>query len=229
MDRKQHWEHVYETKQPTDVSWFQAVPSRSLELIATSGVSATSRIIDIGGGDAVLVDALLDLGHERITVLDLSGAALRRAQARLGSRAANVTWIEGDVTTATLAEGAYDLWHDRAVFHFLTDPIDRARYISTATNAVRIGGTAIIATFALDGPTRCSGLEVAQYSPQDIGDVFGDDFTFVRGFVDVHVTPSGGEQRFSYAVLQRVALDGSVRATASWGLLDGDLTKDRPR
>jgi trans-aconitate methyltransferase len=213
MDRKQHWETVYDTKQSTDVSWFQAVPTRSLELIAQAGVTAVSRIIDIGGGDALLVDALLDRGHEHVSVLDLSGAALRRAQARIGARASSVSWLEADVTTAALPTGAYDVWHDRAVFHFLTDPIDRARYISTTTNAVRVGGTVIVATFALDGPTRCSGLEVAQYSPQDIGDVFGDDFTLRRGFADVHTTPSGAQQRFSYAVLQRVLPDGTTRVT----------------
>ena len=212
MDRKQHWETVYETKQSSDVSWFQLLPARSLELIAATGAGPGSSIIDIGGGDAMLVDALLDLGYKQITVLDVSGAALTRAQRRLGARAADVRWIEDDITAAALPSRAYDVWHDRAVFHFLTDAVDRARYIRMATEAVRVGGTVIIATFARDGPTRCSGMEVARYSPEDIAEAFGDAFALRRGLADMHTTPTGGQQRFSYAVLQRVWPDGSARA-----------------
>ena len=212
MGKKAHWETLYETKASTDVSWYQSTPSRSLELLTAAGLSPATTVIDVGGGDSLLVDALLERGVRDVTVLDLSGAALRRARARLGDRAAEVTWLEDDITAAVLPEAAYDIWHDRAVFHFLTDQIDRARYVRAATSAVRIGGMLIIATFALDGPTRCSGLEVARYSPQDIAAAFGDAFTLKRGLADVHRTPDGGEQRFSYAVLQRVLPDGTTHA-----------------
>jgi SAM-dependent methyltransferase len=210
MGKKAHWEAVYETKASTDVSWYQPIPSRSLALLTAAGLSPATTVIDVGGGDSLLVDALLERGVRDVTVLDLSGAALRRAQNRLGARANDVTWLEDDITAAALPDAAYDIWHDRAVFHFLTDPVDRARYIRAATAAVRIGGMLIIATFALDGPTRCSGLEVAQYSPQDIAAAFGDAFTLKRGLADVHRTPAGAEQRFSYAVLQRVWPDGTT-------------------
>lgn len=203
MDRKTHWEHVYTAKQPTEVSWYQPQPVRALELMAETGVGPATRIIDVGGGDSVLVDALIARGLGQVTVLDLSAAALARARARLGADAAQVTWIEADVTQADLPPAAYDLWHDRAVFHFLVAPEDRARYVAAATAAVRPGGTLIVATFALDGPARCSGLDVARYSPAGLAEAFGAAFILRRGFADVHRTPAGQDQRFSYALLSR--------------------------
>lgn len=203
MDRKPHWEAVYTTKQTTEVSWYQSVPMRSLELLREAGAGTASALIDVGGGDSTLVDAVLAerLGH--LTVLDLSAAALARAQKRLGARADEVTWIEGDVTCVELPAQAFDVWHDRAVFHFLTEPEDRARYVTAAATALRPGGTLLIATFAADGPTRCSGLEAVRYSPEALAREFGGAFAFQRGFADVHRTPSGGAQRFTVAVLQR--------------------------
>ncbi len=203
MNRKLHWETVYETKASSDVSWFQAVPTRSLELIAATGTTPSTAIIDIGGGDSSLVDALLQLGHQRVTVLDLSLAALERAQLRLGARAADVTWIEADITQAELPAAFYDVWHDRAVFHFLTAAEDRQRYVQTAAEAIRPGGTMIIGTFALDGPLRCSGLEVARYDPETLAAEFAPAFDLARGFADVHTTPWGAEQRFTFVVLVR--------------------------
>ncbi len=203
MDRKQHWEHVYATKPLTDVSWYQPLPATSLTLIEASGGTAHAAIIDVGGGDSLLVDALLDRGDTQLTVLDLSGAALARAQARLGTRASAVTWIEADATHATLPAGSIDVWHDRAVFHFLTDAADRARYVAIAAATVRAGGALIVGTFALDGPSRCSGLPVAQYSPDTLAAEFATAFTFERGQHDTHITPPGAEQRFVFVVLRR--------------------------
>ena len=204
MDRKAHWEDVYATRASDRVSWYQTQPTRSLELLVDAGVGPESTIIDVGGGDSTLVDALVErrLGH--VTVLDLSMAALARAQARLGVRARDVTWLGADVTRAELQQHAYDVWHDRAVFHFLTERHDRERYTATAAAALRPGGTLIIATFASDGPTRCSGLEVARYSPERLATEVGDAFTLLRGFGDVHRTPTGAEQRFTYAVFRRL-------------------------
>lgn len=203
MDRKAHWEQVYDTRSSMEVSWYQPLPARSLELIREAGAGPESAVIDVGGGDSRLVDTLLEREFRRVTVLDLSGAALARARARLGAPAAAVIWLEADVTAAELAPAAYDLWHDRAVFHFLTDPQDRVRYVAAAARAVRPGGALIIATFALDGPTRCSGLEVVRYGPEELAREFGDSFVLLRSFGDVHRTPSGGEQRFTYAMFER--------------------------
>lgn len=203
MNKKEHWESVYTRHASDTVSWYQTQPTRSLELLVDTGIGPDSTIIDVGGGDSTLVDALVQrqLGH--VTVLDLSRTAIERAKVRLGPLAQEVTWIEADVTRAELPPKAYDVWHDRAVFHFLTEPQDRARYITTATASIRPGGTLIVATFASDGPTHCSGLAVARYCPEDLAAEFGDAFALLRGFGDVHKTPSGAEQQFTYAVFRR--------------------------
>ena len=203
MDRKTHWEQVWTTKASTEVSWYEAEPVLSRALLREIGMGPSSSVLDVGGGDSRLVDALLADEIGRITVLDLSGAALTRARTRLGARADTVTWIEADVTTVVLPPQSVDIWHDRAVFHFLTASEDRARYATVAASAVRPGGSLVIATFAADGPQRCSGLEVARYTPEGIAEALGDAFRLVRGLGDVHRTPTGGEQRFSVAVLQR--------------------------
>lgn len=203
MNRKTLWEQVYATKHPAELSWFQPRPTRSLELIAQAGAGPETTIIDIGGGDSTLVDALVERGLGRVTVLDISGAALARAQARLGERAHDVTWLETDVTRAELPRSSYDVWHDRAVFHFLTEPTDRARYVTTAAAALRPGGMLVIATFALRGPTSCSGLTVVRYGPRQLAAELGEEFVLRRSLADVHHTPSGTEQRFTYALFQR--------------------------
>ena len=202
MDRKAHWEDIYLKKAPTEVSWFQAVPATSLKLIASTNLGKEGKIIDIGGGDSVLVDHLLADGFQHVTVLDISAAALERAKERLGARAARVTWIEADVTDVTLP-GSFDLWHDRAVFHFLTDTEDRKRYIRTASGALHAGAHLIIATFALTGPPRCSGLEVARYGPETLQRELGDGFDVVETFEETHATPWQAEQRFLYARLKK--------------------------
>jgi SAM-dependent methyltransferase len=203
MDRRAHWNTVYTTKASTDVSWYQPVPARSLALLQERLVPP-ARIIDIGGGDSTLVDALLESTMGEVTVLDISGAALERARVRLGERAGTVCWIEGDVTQVDLPATSYDAWHDRAVFHFLTVPDDQARYAALAAHAVAPGGTLMLATFAVDGPARCSGLDVVRYSPETLWRAVGDAFALEDSFVGVHRTPSGAEQRFLYAVFRRV-------------------------
>lgn len=203
MNRHAHWEQVYTSKQPTEVSWYQPTPARSLELLRAAGAGPTTALIDIGGGDATLVDAVIAERLGSITVLDISAAALARARARLGERSREVTWVEGDVTRVALHPAAFDIWHDRAVFHFLTDADDRAKYAATAAAALKSGGTLIMATFASDGPLKCSGLDVMRYGAESLAAALGDAFHLIRSFPDVHRTPSGGEQRFLYAVFSR--------------------------
>lgn len=202
-DRKQHWDRVYEATQSTVGSWYQREPTRSLEILAEADAGPERTIIDVGGGDSTLVDAVLERHLGRMTVLDLSGAALARARARLGPRAKDVTWIEADVTGVELPPCGYDVWHDRAVFHFLTDSGDRERYVAAAARALKRSGTLIVATFGPEGPTRCSGLAVTRYRPEELAREFGDAFELLRGFEDVHRTPSGAEQQFTFAIFRR--------------------------
>jgi len=197
MDRKQHWEQVYETKSPDEVSWFQQRPELSLRLIGAINVGKADGIIDVGGGASVLADFLLDEGYENLTVLDISSAALARARQRLGERAAKVKWIEVDVTTFQ-SPATFAVWHDRAVFHFLTVAADRAAYVRALREALRPGGHAIIATFAADGPTRCSGLDVARYDAPSIWAELGVGFELQEEVREVHRTPWETEQAFSY-------------------------------
>ena len=204
MDRRAHWDRVYTTTASDEVSWYQPEATLSLDLLRDVGSGSSCRIIDVGGGDSRLVDAVLAAGLGRMTVLDLSGAALARARARLGTKAADVTWLEADGTLVELPAAAFDVWHDRAAFHFLTVPEDRNRYAEAAAHAVRSGGGVLVATFAPDGPTRCSGLEVARYTPEELARELGNAFSLVRGFSDVHHTPAGHEQRFTVAVLRRI-------------------------
>lgn len=201
--RRVHWQNLYTKKGENEVSWFQENPAPSLELIAQIGAPPASAIIDIGGGASRLVDNLIDRGFEDVTVLDLSEAALEAAKARLGSRAAQVHWIVADATVWEPLK-AYDLWHDRAAFHFLTEERDRAAYIVRLERALKVGGYAIIATFALDGPERCSGLPVARYDPASLGQTLGHKFQLVDTRQHAHVTPWGSEQSFQFSVFRRV-------------------------
>lgn len=200
-DRRSHWEGVYTTKGEAEVSWFQDSPAVSLDLIAAVGAAAGSAIIDIGGGASRLVDHLLALGHGALTVLDLSPAALETAKARLGRQADLVHWITTDVTrwdpTAT-----YDVWHDRAAFHFLIEAHDRAAYVARLKKALRPGGHAIIATFALNGPERCSGLPIQRYDAATLRQTLGDAFTLVETRADAHQTPWGSTQLFQFSVFR---------------------------
>jgi SAM-dependent methyltransferase len=201
-DRSEHWEGVYRTKGEREVSWFQETPSVSLELIRSAGATLNSSIVDIGGGASRLVDALVDGGYEALTVLDLSESALAAAKARLGASAAQVTWIVADVV-GWRPHQRYDIWHDRAAFHFLTDAADRAAYAACLREALRPGGHAIIATFALDGPERCSGLPVVRYDATSLGEVLSDAFCLVETRRHDHRTPMGSTQRFQFSLFRR--------------------------
>jgi SAM-dependent methyltransferase len=200
MDPKTHWETVYTAKSPMAVSWFQPQARLSLELVTAAAPDRVSRILDVGGGASRLVDGLLDLGYSRVTVLDIAEAALQHARERLGPRATEVTWLAGDIRSVALDPASVDLWHDRAVFHFLVDAVDRRRYVDQVRRALRPGGIVIVATFADDGPQRCSGLDVARYSPEELHGEFGDDFRLLRSEREEHQTPSGAVQAFTYCL-----------------------------
>ena len=197
MSAKEHWNKVYQTKAPDDVSWVQTPPATSLKLIRASGVGKNAGIIDVGGGASVLVDFLLDAGFSKLAVLDISAAALEHARRRLGKRADSVEWLEADVTTFQSAR-QFGLWHDRAVFHFLTDQADRQKYAQTLKRTLTPGGQVVIATFALDGPPKCSGLEVARYDAASIGAELGAEFQLVEQASETHTTPWQTEQKFGY-------------------------------
>jgi len=199
MDPKSHWEAIYGKKRPEEVSWYQPEATLSLELIRAVA-SLESAIVDVGGGASTLVDGLLRAGYRQLTILDLSVSALSAAQRRLGASASLVSWREGDVLTTDLGVAPIDVWHDRAVFHFLTDVTDRERYIAQVRRAVRVGGHVLVATFAEDGPSRCSGLEVARYSPQGLHGAFGSDFRLIASRREEHLTPRGARQAFTYCL-----------------------------
>lgn len=201
-DRKAHWQDVYATKSETSVSWYQAEPRLSLELIRGVAPARGCRILDVGGGASVLVDRLLELDVGEIAVLDISEIALGRAKARLGERARRARWVLGDLTEAPEL-GRFDVWHDRAMFHFLTDPDDRGRYVELARRTVPPGGHLIIATFAEDGPRRCSQLEVCRYNAASLACELGTGFTLTRAARETHTTPWGSAQPFVYGVFRR--------------------------
>lgn len=198
MNIKQHWEQVYSTKESNAVSWFQEHADKSMQLIRATGISKESAIIDVGGGASTLVDDLLSDGYSNLTVLDLSAKALEVAKQRIGSRADSVNWLEGDVTQFNLPVHHYDLWHDRAVFHFLTDPADRQAYVDKVLKAVRPGGHVIVSTFAEDGPEKCSGLPAMRYGVDSLHAEFGDKFQLLGNDKEIHHTPFGTEQKFIY-------------------------------
>ncbi len=203
MNAKDHWNRVYQTKAPDDVSWFQTEPSTSLKLIKSTGVQKNEGIIDIGGGASTLVDFLLDLGFKRLAVLDISATALAHSKERLGKRGAHVDWLEADVTEFVPRQ-KFSVWHDRAVFHFLTNKENRNRYVETMRRTLWPGGHIIIATFALDGPIKCSGLDVARYDAKTIADELGPEFKLIEQTDETHVTPWNTEQRFGYFRFTRI-------------------------
>jgi SAM-dependent methyltransferase len=194
---KLHWEKVYARKPANAVSWYQAHPEISLAMIQTCGAGKEARVIDVGGGASTLVDHLLGAGYRYVTVLDIAGNAIFRARQRLGKKANNVTWLERDITSPLLDQ-TYDIWHDRAVFHFLTESEERERYLATLNEALVPGGHLIIATFALDGPTRCSGLEVQRYSLESLSRTLGSDYLLQETRSEAHQTPSGSIQHYIY-------------------------------
>ena len=200
MPKREHWEKVYQTKNETDVSWYQPHLQRSLGLILGTGIGLDARIVDIGGGASTLVDDLLDRGFRRVTVVDIAQAPLDTAKTRLGERATRVTWQVGDVTTLSFPRDSFDLWHDRAVFHFLTSDVDRRAYLERVCCAVRKGGYVVLATFGPGGPEKCSGLPVVRYSASELHAAFGAAFRLVDHLVERHHTPWGAEQEFVYCL-----------------------------
>jgi SAM-dependent methyltransferase len=198
VTRQEHWNSVYATKGERDVSWFETSPAVSLGLIRDAGLSPETCVVDIGGGESRLVDALVAEGVRCIAVLDISGAALRRAQQRLGAAASAITWVEADVT-AEWSLPPMDIWHDRAVFHFLTMPEDRRRYLAHLRGVLKPGGKAIIATFGPSGPDKCSGLPVVRYSSATLAAELGSAFQLIESVTHDHRTPWGVTQSFQYS------------------------------
>lgn len=203
-DRETHWENVYTTKDEAKLSWFQEAPAPSLELLGLTGAKPSSAVIDIGGGASRLVDSLLAQDFENVTVLDLSAAALASTRARLGGKGNRVKWIVADATEWQPSE-IYDVWHDRAAFHFLTAEKEQNAYIQRLKRALRVGGHVIIGTFALDGPEKCSGLPVARYSAESLAALLGTDFALVDSRRNEHSTPWGAVQKFQFSTFRRVA------------------------
>ena len=197
-DPGSHWEKVYRTKRPTEVSWYRAHLEASLALIEEAAGNHDAHIIDVGGGESTLVDDLLARGYRNLHVLDISPTAIAVARERLGGAADGIDWLCGDVTSYAFPPGRYDLWHDRAVFHFLTAEHDRVAYVRQVAHAVRPGGRVIVATFGPEGPTKCSGLDVVRYDPERLHDEFGTRFRLVKHFTELHRTPAGAVQQFIY-------------------------------
>lgn len=198
MNRQRHWNSVYTTKAEGEVSWFEDLPAVSLELLEAAGLSATSCVLDVGGGDSHLIDCLVGRGLDCVAVLDVSGAALARARARLGPAASMPIWLEADVA-ADWTLKPMDIWHDRAVFHFLTTAADRAHYVAHMVSVVKPGGAAVVATFASDGPEVCSGLPVIRYDPEKLAAELGPGFRLEESRQHTHATPWGTTQAFQYS------------------------------
>jgi len=201
-NRKNHWETVYETKNPDQVSWTQETPKTSLEYIHSFGLNKDAKIIDIGGGDSKLVDHLLHAGFKNITVLDISEKALEKAKKRLGEKAKNVNWIVSDITTF-VPETSFDVWHDRAVFHFLTTPEDIEKYVTIVTKTVT--GYLIMGTFSENGPTKCSGLEIKQYNEEKLTTVFKKEFKKTACIIEDHKTPFDTIQNFLFCSFKKAS------------------------
>ncbi|WP_096700420.1 class I SAM-dependent methyltransferase [Magnetospirillum sp. 15-1] len=199
-----HWQTVWTTKQPEEVSWYQDDPAPSLAMITAAGLRRDAAIIDVGGGASVLVDRLLERGYVHVAVLDIAEAALRQAAERLGPMGDDVTWIEADVLGWRPVPGLFDLWHDRAVLHFLDQPADQARYVEVMKAALGPGATVVLATFAPDGPQKCSGLPVCRHDAASLAALLGPDFRLVEEARHEHVTPGGNVQKFQWCRFVRV-------------------------
>lgn len=203
MSKENHWRQVHDSKAEDQISWFQSKPETSLRLIQNAGLSTTARLIDVGGGASRLVDNLLDLGYSQLAVLDITEGGMAKAKDRLGARAEEVQWIVSDVTQLQ-SDTQWDLWHDRAVFHFLVDADDRTRYRRVLESAVVPGGLVVIGTFGPDGPEKCSGLPVRRYSTEALAAELGSAFVIRESVIEDHRTPSGANQQFIYARFERV-------------------------
>lgn len=198
MTNKTHWENVYQTRAVDEVSWYRPHLEVSLGLIEHAAPDTGGAVIDVGGGEATLVDDLVARGYSDVTVLDISSAAIDVAKGRLGAAAAPVHWITGDITTVELETARYDVWHDRAVFHFLTSADDRAAYVRQVARAVKLDGHVIVATFGPDGPKKCSGLDVVRYDAESLHGEFGPRFRLLDSVTESHETPWGTPQQFMY-------------------------------
>ena len=201
--RKAHWENVYQTKDVTKVNWYQPVPETSLRLIEKLNMPASSKIIDIGSGNSNLSDYLLEKGYSEITLVDISEESLENAKKRLGNKSKQIEFLTADVASFTPSK-KYDLWHDRAVFHFLTDEKDTQNYVNTASESISTGGYLIIGTFSNNGPDECSGLQVQQYSEKEMTSTFNTTFRKIECFTENHKTPSGGSQNFLFCIFQKL-------------------------
>jgi SAM-dependent methyltransferase len=200
-EKKQHWESVYESKTPEQVSWTQETPQTSLDFIQSFGLTKTAKIIDIGGGDSNLVDHLINDGYKNITVLDISGKAIERAKKRLGEKAQDITWIECDVTEF-IPDTAYDIWHDRATFHFLTTPEQIKAYKSIVS--AHVSGFMSIGTFSNNGPLKCSGLDITQYTSDSLLDTFNESFELTKSSIEDHTTPFDTIQNFVFCGFKKI-------------------------
>jgi len=198
MDVRAHWETVYGTRAPDQVSWFRPHLETSLALIERATGERSASIIDVGGGESTLVDDLLARGYRNVTILDVAPTAIEVTKKRLGAASSSVHWLLADITQAELPANAYDVWHDRAVFHFLTTPAQRLAYVRRAGAAVKPGGHVIVGTFGPEGPHKCSGLAVLRYDAQSLHGEFGPRFRLVESSTELHQTPSGATQQFLY-------------------------------
>ncbi|NOY94779.1 MAG: class I SAM-dependent methyltransferase [Chlorobi bacterium] len=203
FDRKKHWEDIYQTKEPKNVSWYQPVPATSLGFIKEFNIPATAKIIDIGGGDSFFVDHLLDLGYQDITILDISAASLDRAKQRLGSRAGKVKWVVADVAAFNPPE-EYDFWHDRAAFHFLTQEMEIESYINSLQQGIKPTGILVIGTFSKQGPTKCSGIEIRQYSEETMAGRLKKHFEKIKCITVDHKTPFDTIQNFIFCSFKKI-------------------------
>ncbi|MCF3108223.1 class I SAM-dependent methyltransferase [Niabella sp. CC-SYL272] len=205
MNRKQHWESIYQTKAPYAFSWYQEKPHTSLSILDQLRVHHTAKIIDIGGGDSTFADHLLDRGYQNITVLDISASAIERAQRRLGERASKITWIVADAAQFKPTM-AYDFWHDRAAFHFLTDEQEVSNYIQAAQQGIVPGGILVIGTFSEKGPTQCSGIEVKRYSARTMTNRLEGFFKKIKCLTTEHLTPFQTVQQFVFCSFKKLSI-----------------------
>lgn len=203
MDKTAHWENVYQTKSSTEVSWYEPDPKQSLDLILEAAGEKRGRVIDVGGGQSFLVDRLLESEFKQVAVLDISSAAIEATKARLGERASQAEWMVADITQAE-SLGEFDIWHDRAVFHFISDPDDRRHYVELLRRSLSIGGHFIVGTFAIGGPEKCSGLQIQQYDAATMEEALGPSFESLSCCNYKHTTPSDQQQLFFFGVYRRV-------------------------
>lgn len=202
-DPKIHWENIYKTKSSKDVSWYAPHLEKSLQLIFGLNLSKDAEVIDVGGGASTLPDDLLAKGYRNISVLDISSEAIKVSKDRLGNQSNLIHWIEADVTQAALKENHYDLWHDRAVFHFLTRSDDRQKYVHNLNKALKPGGYVLLATFGPNGPLKCSGLEIVRYSSESLRGEMGEKFKLEKYFTEIHKTPFNTTQEFLYCLFRK--------------------------